>query len=305
MAPHKALQESLYGEMLARIKQTDLSVPARSGEYWYYSRTEEGKQYPYMCRRKGSMDGSEEVLLDLNHLAEGHPYLGVGAYAVSDDANWLAFSLDTTGYRQYTLQVKDLRTGALLDERIERVGTVAWANDNRTIFYTTEDPTTKRTDTLWRRTGGDGRIGPRARGAGRALRPRRRAFARQEGDLRRGLREDIARVPLVARRRSCRRLPGRRAQGRGARVRRGPLRGAVLHHDEQGGEELQGGHRPDERSVRGSVEHLHRAQPRGEDRRPLVLQGTPGRVGAGRGTDLPAHHRDGAKNVASDCHRRA
>ena len=150
LAPHKALQGSLYAEMLGRIKQTDLSVPTRRGEHWYYSRTEEGKQYPYMCRRHGSMEAIEEVLLDLNQLAEGHSYLGIGAYAVSDDANWLAFSLDTTGYRQYTLQVKDLRTGALLDERIERVGTVAWANDNRTIFFTTEDPTTKRTDTLWR-----------------------------------------------------------------------------------------------------------------------------------------------------------
>ena len=156
MAPYKALQETLYGEILGRIKQTDLSVPARRGEYWYYSRTEEGKQYPFMCRRRGSMEGAETVLLDLNQLAEGHSFLGVGAYAVSDDANWLAFSLDTTGYRQHTLHVKDLRTGALSHERLERVGTVAWATDNRTLFFTTEDPTTKRASTLWRHVVGAG-----------------------------------------------------------------------------------------------------------------------------------------------------
>ena len=150
MQPMKPLQETLYKEMLGRIKQTDLSVPARNGAYWYYSRTEEGKQYPYMCRSKGTMDGPEEVLLDLNALAEGHKYLGLGGYAVSDDANWLAFSMDTTGYRQYTLRVKDLRTGALSSESIERVGSIVWANDDKTLFFTTEDAVTKRSDKFWR-----------------------------------------------------------------------------------------------------------------------------------------------------------
>ena len=108
MAPNKALQETLYKEMLGRIKQTDLSVPYRLGDYVYYSRTEEGKQYPYQCRRKGSMDGPEEILLDLNKLAEGHTFLGLGAFSVSDDGNLLAYSTDTTGYRQYTLHVNCL-----------------------------------------------------------------------------------------------------------------------------------------------------------------------------------------------------
>ena len=150
MKPTKALQETLYNEMLGRIKQTDLSVPSRIGEYFYYSRTEEGKQYPYMCRRKGSMEGAEEILLDLNALAEGHKYLGLGAYAVSDDGNWLAYSTDTTGYRQYNLHVKDLRKGEILAENIERVGSVVWATDNKTIFYTTEDAVSKRSDKFWR-----------------------------------------------------------------------------------------------------------------------------------------------------------
>ena len=150
MAPTRELQEALYKEMLGRIRQTDLSVPVRNGDYWYYSRTEEGKQYPYLCRRKGSMEGAEEILLDLNALAEGHSFLGLGGYSVSDDANWLAYSVDTTGYRQFTLHVKDLRTGALSPERIERTGSIAWANDNRTLFYTTEDPVSKRSHRFWR-----------------------------------------------------------------------------------------------------------------------------------------------------------
>jgi len=150
MAHTKTLQETLYKEMLGRIKQTDLSVPSRIGDYFYYSRTEEGKQYPYMCRRKGTMEGTEEILLDLNKLAEGLKFLSLGAYAVSDDANWLAYSTDTTGYRQYTLHVKDLRTGALSSEKIERAGAIVWANDNTTIFYTTEDAVSKRSDKFFR-----------------------------------------------------------------------------------------------------------------------------------------------------------
>jgi oligopeptidase B len=154
MAHTRALQETLYGEMLGRIRQTDLSVPVRKGGYWYYSRTEEGRQYPYMCRRQGSMEAAEELLLDLNALAEGHSFLGLGGYAVSDDENWLAYSIDTTGYRQFTLYVKDLRTGELSSERIERTGSIVWATDSRTIFYTTEDPVSKRSDRFWRHTVG-------------------------------------------------------------------------------------------------------------------------------------------------------
>ena len=150
MKPTKELQEALYKEMLGHIKQTDLSVPSRIGEYYYYSRTQEGKQYPYMCRKKGSLDGTEEMLLDLNKLAEGNSFLGLGGYTVSDDGNLLAYSTDTTGYRQYTLHVKDLRSGKILSESIERTGSVVWANDNKTLFYTTEDAVSKRSDKFWR-----------------------------------------------------------------------------------------------------------------------------------------------------------
>ena len=114
MKPTKALQETLYKEMLGRIKQTDLSVPSRIGEYFYYSRTEEGQAVSVSCAgaSAAALDARrKKILLDLNELAEGHKFLGLGAYVVSDDGNLLAYSTDTTGYRQYTLQVKDLRTG--------------------------------------------------------------------------------------------------------------------------------------------------------------------------------------------------
>lgn len=157
MKPTKEFQEALYKEMLGHIKQTDLSVPSRIGEYYYYSRTEEGKQYPYQCRKKGSMEAPEEILLDLNKLAEGHSFLGLGGFRVSDDGNLLAYSTDTTGYRQYTLHVKDLRSGQTLSESIERTGSIEWANDNKTLFYTTEDPISKRSDKFWRHVVGSGK----------------------------------------------------------------------------------------------------------------------------------------------------
>src|SRR5580704_5754109 len=116
MKPTAGFQEALYKEMLSHVKQTDLSVPVRQGRYFYYSRTEEGKQYPYQCRKLGSTDAPEEILLDLNKLAEGHSFLGLGEFSVSDDGNLLAYTIDTSGYRQFTIYVKDLRTGKTLGE---------------------------------------------------------------------------------------------------------------------------------------------------------------------------------------------
>ena len=151
MMKHTApLQEKLYNEMLSHIKQTDTNVPYRWGNYFYYSRTEEGKQYPIFCRKKGSVDAPEEIVLDQNELAKGQKFMSVGAFVPSDDGNLLAYSTDNTGYRQYTLQVKDLRTGQLFPERIERVDGVVWANDNKTFFYVTEDAVTKRSDKFFR-----------------------------------------------------------------------------------------------------------------------------------------------------------
>ncbi len=151
MMKHTAsLQEKLYNEMLSHIKQTDSNVPFRSGKYFYYTRTEEGKQYPIYCRKKGTQDAAEEIILDQNELAKGQKFMSVGTFAPSDDGNLLAYSTDNTGYRQYVLQVKDLRTGQLLPERIERVNGVVWATDNKTFFYVTEDAVTKRSDKFFR-----------------------------------------------------------------------------------------------------------------------------------------------------------
>ena len=148
----KPFEAKLYNEMLARVQQTDLSVPIREGGYFYYARTIEGEQYPIRCRRKGSMDAPEEVLLDLNKMAVGHKFVSVSSAAVSDDGNLLAYTVDFAGFRQYTLQVKDLRTGTTLPDSTERVTSLEWASDNKTLFVTTEDAVTKRSDKLFRHT---------------------------------------------------------------------------------------------------------------------------------------------------------
>jgi oligopeptidase B len=139
MKPTEEFQAALYKEMLARIKQTDLSVPYRERGYIYYLRTEEGKQYPIFCRKKDSLDAPEQVTLDLNEMAKGEKFMALGAYTFSDDGNLLAYSTDNTGFRQYKLHVKDLRSGEILSDHAEKVTSVAWAADNKTLFYTVED----------------------------------------------------------------------------------------------------------------------------------------------------------------------
>ncbi len=150
MKPTEPLQKKLYDEMVGRIKETDVEVPYREGDYFYYVRTEAGKQYPIRCRKKTSDDALEEVLLDVNQLAQGHAFMTIASFAVSPDGNLLAYSYDDTGYRQFALAVKDLRTGKTLTDHVERVGSVVWANDNQTIFYTQEDPVAKRQYRLYR-----------------------------------------------------------------------------------------------------------------------------------------------------------
>ena len=150
LAPLAPLREQLYQEMLGRIKQTDLSVPYRLGDYLYYTRTVEGQQYPIFARKRGSLDAAEQITLDVNEMAKGHSFMRIGAYSVSDDGNLLAYSFDSTGYRQYALRVKDLRTGALLPTVAERVTSVVWAADNRTLFYGVEHPVSKRSYRVYR-----------------------------------------------------------------------------------------------------------------------------------------------------------
>ncbi len=150
MDSHKAFVDDLYKEMLGRIKQDDTSVPYKKGDFWYFTQTEEGKQYPVYFRSKTKDGKDAEVLLDQNEMAKGYKYFAVGEFDVSDDGHILAFATDTTGYRQYTLQFKDLRTGKIYSEKIERVTSVAWANDNKTVFYVTEEEVEKRSDKMFR-----------------------------------------------------------------------------------------------------------------------------------------------------------
>jgi oligopeptidase B len=156
MKPTEAIQEKLYSEMLGRIQQTDLTVPTRDRGYWYYSRTEKGKQYDIFCRKKGSPDAAEEVMIDGNAMAKGQKFFAVGGREVSDDGNLLAFATDTTGFREYMLSVKDLRTGKLLEDRFVKAASFEWAADNKTIFYAAEDHA-KRPFKLWRHTVGEPR----------------------------------------------------------------------------------------------------------------------------------------------------
>ncbi len=153
------LRDQLYQEMLSHIKQTDVSIPFRDGAWWYYTRTEEGLQYAIHCRKRGTttepdQDAAEEVLLDGNKLAEGLAFFSIGATDISDDGQWLAYTTDTTGFRQYTLHIKNLATGETLPGTVERVGSVTWAADNRTLFYTVEDEEQKRQFQLFRHTFG-------------------------------------------------------------------------------------------------------------------------------------------------------
>jgi oligopeptidase B len=150
MEKTKPLQETLYKEMLSRVQETDVSAPWRKDGFYYYSRTEKGLQYPILCRKAGSLDAPEQVMLDLNQLAAGKKFLGLGRWQVSDDGSLLAYSLDETGFRQYDLHLKDLRSGTDGPEKIARVDSFTWTGDGKTLFYVTEDAQTKRANQLWR-----------------------------------------------------------------------------------------------------------------------------------------------------------
>jgi oligopeptidase B len=150
MQPLAGFREKLYQEMLGRIQETDESVPYRRKEYWYYAREVEGLQYPIYCRRKGSMEAPEEVLLDVNELAKGHKFTAIGAMDVSPDGTLLAYTVDFTGFRQYRLNVRDLAANRMLPDTAERVTSIAWAADSRTLFHVEEHENTKRSYRLHR-----------------------------------------------------------------------------------------------------------------------------------------------------------
>ncbi len=154
----EALQETLYAEMLGRIKEDDTDVPERRGEWLYYSRTEKGKAYPIYCRRREEEAGStEQVIFDQNAAAEGHAFYQLGGFEVSPDNAWLALLVDTNGYEDFVLRVKDLGTGDFLPDTADALGFgLAWASDGRTLLYQTTD-SAKRADRVWRHRLGDPR----------------------------------------------------------------------------------------------------------------------------------------------------
>ena len=155
LAPTVNLQKQLYDEMLSHIKETDESVPYRHRDFFYYSRTVEGSQYPIYCRKFRSLEAAEEIILNVNELAKGEQYMAVGAVAIADDQYLLAYSTDNTGFRQYTLRIKNLKTGELLADTAERVGSITWALNSSTLFYSIEDEATKRQYRLYRHNLGD------------------------------------------------------------------------------------------------------------------------------------------------------
>ena len=149
-ASTEALRDTLYEELVGRIKETDLSVPTWDAPYWYYSRTEQGQAYPIHCRKVQTLDAAEEIIFDQNVEAKGGQFFSLGGFEVSPDHSLLAVLVDTTGYEDFTLRLKDLRTGRYLRDRKHRLGFgLAWANDNRTLFYMTTDRA-KRGDAVWR-----------------------------------------------------------------------------------------------------------------------------------------------------------
>ncbi len=147
----EALQEKIYNEIIGRIKQTDESVPYKDNGYWYYTRYTQGQEYPIYCRKKGSLAGAEEILLNVNDLAKGHSYYSITGLSVSEDNNLLAYAEDSVSRRRYTVYVKDLRSGKIIDTPVPNTeGDVTWANDNKTFFYTVKDSVTLRSRWIMR-----------------------------------------------------------------------------------------------------------------------------------------------------------
>ncbi|QES87676.1 S9 family peptidase [Rhizosphaericola mali] len=156
MAATKPLQTTLFQEMKSRIKEKDESVPVFKNGYYYYSRTEEGQQYFKYCRKKGNLEASEEILLDVDQMAKGHAYYAATGFDISDDNRYLAFGVDTVSRRQYTIHIKDLETGKILEDAILNTGgDPVWAADNETLFYTYNNPETLLSEKIKRHKKGE------------------------------------------------------------------------------------------------------------------------------------------------------
>lgn len=153
MGDTKNQQEQIFNELVGRIRQDDSSVPYLDNGYYYYTRFEKGKEYPIFCRKKGTLDSAEEILLNVNEMAKGFSYFNVAGLSVSPDNSILAYSIDTVSRRKYEIRLRNLITGYDLPDRIpETTGGLAWANDNRTFFYTRKNPVTLRSEKIFRHT---------------------------------------------------------------------------------------------------------------------------------------------------------
>ncbi len=151
MSGTKDFQQKLFTEMKSRIKEKDESVPVFKNGYYYYSRTENGKQYFKYCRKKGTLAAKEEILLDVDEMAKGHPYYSAGGFNVSEDNKLLAYGVDTVSRRQFVIYVKNLQTGEIYNDAISNTsGSSTWANDNQTLFYTSKNPVTLLTEKIIR-----------------------------------------------------------------------------------------------------------------------------------------------------------
>lgn len=150
-ADTKTFQKELFEEMKGRIKEDDQSVPYLYNGYYYITRFEKGQDYPIYSRKKGSLEAKEEILFNCNELAKGHAFFQLGGLSISPDNRWASFGVDTVGRRIYTIQIKNLETGEILADKIDNVtGGSVWANDNRTLFYTTQDKVTLRADKVFK-----------------------------------------------------------------------------------------------------------------------------------------------------------
>jgi oligopeptidase B len=147
----EGFQEKLYNEIVGRIKQTDESVPYKDNGYWYYTRYEQGQEYPIYCRKKGVLEAPEEILVNVNELAKGHDYFQLRGVNVSEDNKLVAYAVDTVSRRRYTVYIKDLQSGKIVEQPVPNTeGYVVWANDNKTYFYTAKDSLTLRSDKIYR-----------------------------------------------------------------------------------------------------------------------------------------------------------
>ncbi len=156
MESTESFQESLYEEIVGRIKQDDESVPYFDNGFYYYTRYESGGEYALYCRKNGSLEAEEEIMLNVNELAKSYSYYAIGGTSVSPDNRLLAFGVDTVSRRKYTLYVKNLETGEIYNDAIpETTGSVAWANDNKTFFFTRKNPVTLRSESIFRHYLGD------------------------------------------------------------------------------------------------------------------------------------------------------